>query len=77
MCTTVEKTWIVSVPEYKGSVLLFMCKIENSISQSQHARIFFSLCNSPNPNDLKFFGNKIINAQVYNDNMSIECISFK
>ena len=41
VCTTVEKTWIVSVPEYKGSVLLFMCKIENSISQSQHARMFF------------------------------------
>ena len=67
------------VPQLKKheSVLLFMCKIGNSISQSQHARIFFSLCNSPNPNDLKFFGNKIINAQVYNDNMSIECISFK
>ena len=28
-----EKTWILSV-------LLLMCEIENSISQSQHARIF-------------------------------------
>ena len=47
VCTTVEKTWIVSVPEYKGSVLLFMCKIENSISQSQHAKMFFSYVNHP------------------------------
>ena len=28
-----EKTWILSV-------LLLMCEIENSISQSQHARIY-------------------------------------
>ena len=30
-----EKTWILSV-------LLLMCEIENSISQSQHARIFLN-----------------------------------